>query len=151
MLLRSPFPRPRFAPYCAMPAPRNPTRAPQSKASRPEVHPLDEHLAALLNPALVEPKPQGFGEAPQPKFESPAPESHPRGLTGAAATAEFAEGAARTRRPQHPRRARRGRRIGRRGRTSPKAGGAFRVVSEFEPEGDQPQAIEELVKGVRAT
>ena len=26
----------------------------------------------------------------------------------------------------------------------------FRVVSEFEPKGDQPQAIEELVKGVRA-
>ena len=29
-------------------------------------------------------------------------------------------------------------------------GRRFRVVSEFEPEGDQPQAIEELVKGVRA-
>ena len=29
-------------------------------------------------------------------------------------------------------------------------GRPFRVVSEFEPEGDQPQAIEELVKGVRA-
>src|SRR6202030_4036105 len=61
---------------------------PKSKASRPEVYPLGEHLAELLNPALVEPKPQGFGEAPQPRFESPAPESHPRGLSGATATIE---------------------------------------------------------------
>src|SRR5258708_29775535 len=37
---------------------------PKSKASRPEVYPLGEHLAELLNPALVEPKSQGFGEAP---------------------------------------------------------------------------------------
>src|SRR5271165_1472018 len=71
-----------------MPAPKKPGRAPNSKASRPEVHPLGEHLAALLNPALVEQRPQGFGEAPQPKFESPAPDSHPRGLTGATVSAE---------------------------------------------------------------
>lgn len=40
-------------------------KAPKSrpKASRPEVHPLGDHLAALLNPALVE-KPAGFAEAP---------------------------------------------------------------------------------------
>ncbi len=63
-----------------MPAPKKPGRPTRGKASRPELQPLDEHLAALLNPALVEAKPQGFGEAPQPKFESPAPESHPRGL-----------------------------------------------------------------------
>ena len=61
---------------------------PKSKASRPEVHPLGEHLAELLNPALVAPKTQGFGEAPQPKFEGAFPESHPRGLTGAAITAD---------------------------------------------------------------
>ena len=71
-----------------MPAPRKApsgpkSSGPKSKASRPEVYPLGEHLAELLNPALVEPKPQGFGEAPQPKFDTPVPESHPRGLTGA--------------------------------------------------------------------
>ena len=79
---------PRLRPYCPHARPQKPGRAPKSKASRPEVQPLDQHLAALLNPALVEPKPQGFGEAPQPKFEGPAPESHPRGLTGATASAE---------------------------------------------------------------
>ena len=50
-----------------------------------------------------------------------APESHPRGMTGAAATVEFAERSARTRRPQSPRARRRGRRTGRRGRKNPKA------------------------------
>ena len=48
-----------------MPAPNKPGRAPKSKAARPDLQPLDEHLAALLNPALVDPGPQGFGEAPQ--------------------------------------------------------------------------------------
>ena len=132
-----------------MPAPKKPARALKSKASRPEVHPLGEHLAELLNPALVEPKPQGFGEAPQAKFESAAPESHPRGLTGAPASAEslkalLEEGDPNIRnrppwtphRPPRPDKSEGGRR--------------FRVVSEYEPEGDQPQAIEELVKGVRA-
>jgi excinuclease ABC subunit B len=122
---------------------------PKSKASRPEVHPLGEHLAELLNPALVEPKPQGFGEAPQPKFDTPVPESHPRGLTGAAVTADslkalLEEGDPNIRnrppwlphRPPRPDKSEGGRR--------------FRVVSEFEPKGDQPHAIEELLKGVAA-
>ena len=132
-----------------MPAPRKSASGPKSKASRPEVHPLGEHLAELLNPALVEPKPQGFGEAPQPKFETPAPESHPRGLTGAAVSADslkalLEEGDPNIRnrppwvphRPPRPDKSEGGRR--------------FRVVSEFEPQGDQPQAIDEIVKGVRA-
>jgi excinuclease ABC subunit B len=46
-----------------MPAPRKSAPEPKSKASRPEVHPLGEHLAELLNPALVEPKPQGNADA----------------------------------------------------------------------------------------
>ena len=71
-----------------MPAPKKPTRETRAKASRPELQPLDEHLAALLNPALVETKPQGFGEAPQQKFESAAPDSHPHGLSGTPASAE---------------------------------------------------------------
>jgi excinuclease ABC subunit B len=132
-----------------MPAPRKSASGPKSKASRPEVHPLGEHLAELLNPALVEPKPQGFGETPQPKFETPAPESHPRGLTGAAVSADslkalLEEGDPNIRnrppwvphRPPRPDKSEGGRR--------------FRVVSEFEPQGDQPQAIDEIVKGVRA-
>ena len=136
-----------------MPAPRKSAPGPKSKskskASRPEVYPLGEHLAELLNPALVEPKPQGFGERPQPRFETPAPESHPRGLTGAAVSADslkalLEEGDPNIRnrppwlphRPPRPDKSEGGRR--------------FRVVSEFEPKGDQPQAIEELVKGVGA-
>ena len=132
-----------------MPASKKPAREVKSKASRPEVHPLGEHLAELLNPALVEPKPQGLGEAPQARFESAAPDSHPHGLIGAPASAELLkalieEGDPNIRnrppwmphRPPRPEKSEGGRR--------------FRVVSEFEPEGDQPQAIEELVKGVRA-
>ena len=80
-------------PKPARPGPR-PSRA---KAARPEVHPLDDHLAALLNPALVD-KPQAFGEAPQARF-APVAEPHPRGLTGATASAEVAQDVARARRP----------------------------------------------------
>jgi excinuclease ABC subunit B len=132
-----------------MPAPKKPARGVKSKASRPEVHPLGEHLAELLNPALVEHKPQGFGEAPQRKFESAAPESHPRGLTGAAVSADSLQALLeqgdpniRNRPPWTPHRPPRP--------DKSEGGRRFRVVSEFEPDGDQPQAIEELVKGVRA-
>jgi excinuclease ABC subunit B len=63
------------------PAPARPRGAkaqePKSKAAKPVVRPLGEHLAALLNPALSEenrsdayPTPQGFGEAPQAGFDS---------------------------------------------------------------------------------
>ena len=49
--------------------PKSAPRPTRPKASKPEVHPLGDHLAALLNPALVE-KPPGFAEAPQARFES---------------------------------------------------------------------------------
>ena len=73
-------------------SPKSASRPTRAKASKPEVHPLGEHLAALLNPALME-KPPGLAEAPQARFE-PAPyddadASHPRGMTGAAATVEL--------------------------------------------------------------
>jgi len=133
-----------------MPAPRKSAPGPKSKASRPEVHPLGEHLAELLNPALREPETQGFGEGAQPKFESPAPESHPRGLTGAAVSAdslkallEEGDPNIRNRPPWLPHRPPRP--------DKSEGGRAFRVVSEFEPKGDQPQAIAELVKGVQAS
>jgi excinuclease ABC subunit B len=131
-----------------MPPPKKPSRALKSKASRPDVNPLDGHLAELLNPALAE-RARGFDESPQRSFEAPAPESHPRGLTGATASADslkvlLDEGDPNIRdrppwmphRPPRPDKSEGGRRL--------------RVVSEYEPEGDQPQAIDELVKGVRA-
>ena len=141
-----------------MPAPRKSASGPKSevaksKASRPEVHPLGEHLAELLNPALVEPKTQGSARvrrsAAAAGSRAPAPESHPRGLTGAAVTAnslkallEEGDPNIRNRPPWLPHRPPRP--------DKSEGGRAFRVVSEFEPKGDQPQAIEELVKGVRA-
>jgi excinuclease ABC subunit B len=120
----------------------HPTRA---KAARPEVHPLDDHLAALLNPALVE-KPQSFNEAPQARFAAVA-DTHPRGLTGATASAESLKSllelgdpnirdrpAWTPHRPERPDKSEGGRK--------------FKIVSEFEPKGDQPQAIAALVEGV---
>ena len=128
-------------PKPAKPGPR-PSRA---KAARPEVHPLDDHLAALLNPALVD-KPPAFGEAPQARY-APVAESHPRGLTGATASAEslktlleLGDPNIRDRpawtphRPPRPDKSEGGRR--------------FRIASDFEPKGDQPRAIAELLKGV---
>ncbi len=62
------------------PAPRK--HASRAKAARPEVHPLDEHLAALLNPALNE-RPLGVSEQPQALYFS-----RERGMSGAAASAD---------------------------------------------------------------
>ncbi|MBV8472061.1 MAG: DEAD/DEAH box helicase family protein, partial [Hyphomicrobiales bacterium] len=118
-----------------------PTRA---KAAKPEVQPLDEHLAALLNPALIE-KPKTVAEAPQASY---AAESHPYGMTGAAATAEslktlLEEGDPnlRNRPPWTPHRPPRP--------AKSEGGRKFKVVSEFEPKGDQPEAIRQLVAGVK--
>ena len=121
----------------------------RGKASRPEVHPLDDHLAALLNPALVDKPsdaPQAFGEGPQARFSAVA-DSHPRGLTGATASAESLKSllelgdpnirdrpAWTPHRPERPDKSEGGRK--------------FKIVSEFEPKGDQPQAIAALVEGV---
>ena len=132
-----------------MPAPKKPGRTPKSKASRPELQPLGDHLAALLNPALVEPKPDGFGEMPQQKFEAPAPDSHPRGLTGATATIdslktllELGDPNIRNRPPWTPHRPPRP--------DKSEGGRRFRIVADYAPAGDQPTAIAELVKGVAA-
>ncbi len=130
-----------------MPAPKNPGRTPKSKASRPELQPLDEHLAALLNPALVEAKAEGFGEAPQRNFEAPGPDNHPRGLSGATATIEslktlleLGDPNIRNRPAWTPHRP---------PRPDKSEGGIkFRIVSDYDPRGDQPGAIGELVGGV---
>ena len=45
----------------------------------------------------------------------------------------------------------RGRHTGRRVRRNPKAARSFVIASDFEPKGDQPQAIKELVEGVKRT
>jgi excinuclease ABC subunit B len=114
----------------------------RAKAARPDVHPLGEHLAALLNPALNE-KP-GFAEAPA-EFEAEA--SHPRGMSGATATIEslkelleFGDPNIRERPPWTPHRPERPQKS--------EGGRRFKVVSEYEPKGDQPEAIRQLVDGI---
>ncbi|MCZ8185518.1 MAG: excinuclease ABC subunit UvrB [Beijerinckiaceae bacterium] len=47
---------------------------PRSKASKPALQPLDQHLARLLNPALAgDDRGKGFGEAPQARYQAGAP------------------------------------------------------------------------------
>ena len=107
---------------------------------------MGEHLAALLNPALVE-KPPGFAEAPQ-SFVADE-DLHPRGMTGASATIdslkqllELGDPNLRDRPPWSPHRPVRP--------AKSEGGRAFKVVSEFEPKGDQPEAIRQLVEGISA-
>ncbi|MGH6851890.1 MAG: excinuclease ABC subunit UvrB, partial [Methylocella sp.] len=120
-------------------------RSPRSKAARPEVTPLGEHLAALLNPALNERQP-GVSEAPA-TFDAAL--RHPPGMNGVAATVEslkdlLARGDPniREKKPWTPHRPPRP--------DKSEGGQRFRLVAEFEPEGDQPGAIGELVKGIES-
>jgi excinuclease ABC subunit B len=131
-------------------SPKSPNRPTRPKASKPEVHKLDEHLAALLNPALME-KPPGLAEAPQARFEAAydSEGDHPRGMTGAAATVEslkslleLGDPNLRGARPWTPHRPPRPEKS--------EGGRAFKIVSEYEPKGDQPEAIRELVEGISA-
>jgi excinuclease ABC subunit B len=122
----------------------------RAKAARPEVTPLGKHLAALLNPALNE-RQLGVSEAPQAQYD-PAhskPLHHPPGMNGVAATVEslkellaWGDPNIRDKKPWTPHRPPRP--------DKTEGGQRFRVVSEFEPEGDQPGAISELVKGIAA-
>jgi excinuclease ABC subunit B len=120
-------------------------KAPHSKASKPEVHPLGKHLAALLNPALNQ-RQLGVSEA-RANFDS-AP-YRPPGTGGVAATAESLKDLLergdpniREKSPWTPHRPPRP--------DKTEGGRRFRVVSEFEPKGDQPAAIDELVTGIAA-
>ena len=74
----------------------------------------------------------------------------PGGLAsmGVAATAESLERLLREGRPEFVEQCR-GRRTARRGRRNPKAARSFVIASDFEPKGDQPEAIKELVEGVK--
>ncbi|PNG27722.1 excinuclease ABC subunit UvrB [Methylocella silvestris] len=148
------------------------TKTPRSKASKPEVKPLGEHLAALLNPALNQKQP-GFSEAPAAYDAGPAsridaqlaeslgrspdrgangssaPLYQPPGLSGAVATVESLKDLLergdpnlRETKPWTPHRP---------DRPDKSEGGVkFKLVSEYEPKGDQPAAIAELVKGIAA-
>ncbi|MGH6813060.1 MAG: excinuclease ABC subunit UvrB [Methylocella sp.] len=120
----------------------------RSKAARPEVTPLGEHLAALLNPALNQ-RQTGVSEAAQAEYvpARSAPLHHPPGMNGVAATVESLKDLLergdpniREKKPWTPHRPPRP--------DKSEGGQRFRVVSEFEPEGDQPGAIDELVKGI---
>ena len=145
-------------------AARKPGRGAAPKAGRPDLKPLDEHLAALLNPALNETRAPaavadreptrrpGFAEAPQAGFTAAPGDGGgtvqlARGVTGAAATAEVLEELLKAgdprldARPWVPHRP---------ARPDKSEGGiAFKLSSEYEPKGDQPTAIAELVDGVR--
>jgi excinuclease ABC subunit B len=124
------------------------SRPGRAKASKPEVHRLDEHLAALLNPALLS-EPPGLAEAPQAPFETGESAGDPRGPLGAAATVEslkalleLGDPNLRGARPWTPHRPPRPEKS--------EGGRAFKIVSEYEPKGDQPEAIRQLVAGVAA-
>jgi len=126
------------------PKPAGAKRTARAKAARPEAAPLDEHLAALLNPALTQHQP-GVSEAPQAAYV-PVP-FLARGTSGAAATVESlkellerGDPNIREKKPWTPHRPPRP--------DKSEGGRKFRVVSEYEPKGDQPAAIDELVKGV---
>ena len=157
-------------PHPSAPAPAKKPRAPRSKASKPEVKPLDEHLAALLNPALNQ-RQSGFAEAPATYDAGPisridaklkaslglddeadrpsAPLYQADGVSGAAATIESLKDLLergdpnmRAKKPWTPHRPPRP--------DKSEGGVAFRLVSEYEPQGDQPAAIDELVNGIGA-
>ena len=125
------------------PKPASGNKSPHSKAARPEVTPLGEHLAALLNPALNQRQP-GVSEA-QAKYQSGP--IHPPGVNGATATVESlkelierGDPNIREKKPWTPHRPPRP--------DKSEGGQRFHLVAEYEPKGDQPAAIDELVKGI---
>jgi excinuclease ABC subunit B len=151
-------------------------RTPASKASKPVLHPLGDHLAGLLNPALL----SGFGETPQAGFNvGPVTGIDPKlaGQLGLDPTGDidFTPARPKRQRPQRPTEMDLGSTATsaslrdlleagdpnlreatpwtphRPSRPEKSEGGIrFKLVSEFEPKGDQPHAIEELVAGVNA-
>ncbi len=128
------------------------SKSPRSKASKPELKPLGEHLAALLNPALNE-RQQGFAEAPQRAFERIGFREDgdtgvlPAGMGGVEATIaslkdllERGDPNLRDKQPWMPHRPERPEKS--------EGGISFSLVSDYEPRGDQPTAIKEIVAGI---
>ncbi|MEF3365982.1 excinuclease ABC subunit UvrB [Methylocystis sp. 9N] len=138
--------------------PKDPARPTRAKAAKPVLAPLAPHLAQLLNPALA----PGFGEAPQAAYDA----SSIQGLDeediekyglgegfqaggGVQATADslaqllrLGDPNIRDQKPWTPHRPERPEKS--------EGGVKFELVSDYTPKGDQPTAIEELVKGVAA-
>ena len=124
-----------------MPPARSKTARPsRAKAARPDVSPLDEHLAALLNPSLA--KGAGLEEAPASRYVSEPVDR----LGGVAATAESLKALLEAGDPNIKGKAWTPHRPPRPDKSE--GGVSFEIVSEFEPKGDQPAAIAELVAGV---
>ena len=149
-------------------------RTPNSKATKPELKPLEGYLADLLNPAInrgnaVPGGASGFGDRPQAGYEAkpsyaterPGGEERPkRKLTKKADSAFIgAEGAAAATasslqhlletgspfiQPGKPWTPHRPERP-----EKSEGGIAFTMKSDFSPSGDQPAAIADLVDGIR--
>ncbi|HEY8063882.1 MAG TPA: excinuclease ABC subunit UvrB [Methylosinus sp.] len=137
--------------------PKNPAKPTRAKAAKPEVSPIAPHLQALLNPGLAE-RQAGFEEAGQSSYDAGAAtgvEDEPAGRLdlggagGVAATMESLEQLLklgdpnlREKQPWTPHRPERPQKS--------EGGVKFDLVSEYQPRGDQPQAIVELVAGIEA-
>ena len=135
---------------------RSPVRATRAKASKPELSPLQPHLAALLNPALVEPR-RGFEEAGSGAYDAGPPTVLDTGVletielgdlipgsdekgsvgVGVQATIDSLDQLLRLGDP-NIRDKQPGRRIGRSGPPKSEGGVNFELVSDYEPCGDQP-------------
>ena len=147
-------------------------KTPRSRATRPEVSPIAPALAELLNPALLSGTAgigsgTGFSEAPQAAYAAPVTGVDPalaeslglpvgaRGpkdeefISGVDATSKSLQHLLETgdpnlkahitwspHRPDRPEKS--------------EGGVRFLLKSPFEPNGDQPAAIEELVQGINA-
>ncbi|WID94650.1 excinuclease ABC subunit UvrB [Bosea vestrisii] len=145
------------------------TRTPNSKATKPDLKPLEGYLADLLNPAINRGKAvpggaSGFSDTPQAGYEArpgDAGESKPRKLSkkadaafdpdsdsAASLTAKSLQALLETgspfiepgkpwtpHRPDRPEKS--------------EGGVRFQMKSDFEPAGDQPTAIADLVDGIR--
>ena len=142
--------------------PKNPARPTRAKAAKPEVSPIAPHLQALLNPGLAErqagQEQAGLAEAPQATYEpgalagvddALADTLDLRGPGAVQATMEsldqllrLGDPNLREKKPWTPHRPERPQKS--------EGGVKFDLVSEYQPRGDQPQAIVELVAGVEA-
>ncbi|TDX64729.1 excinuclease ABC subunit B [Methylosinus sp. sav-2] len=134
--------------------PKNPARPTRAKAAKPEVSPIAPHLQALLNPGLAE-RQAGFEEAPQAAYDVGSVDGELAerldlgGAGGVSATMESLEQLLklgdpnlREKKPWTPHRPERPQKS--------EGGVKFDLVSDYQPRGDQPQAIEELVAGIEA-
>ncbi|WP_436151978.1 excinuclease ABC subunit UvrB [Bosea sp. LjRoot90] len=142
-------------------------RTPNSKATKPDLKPLEGYLADLLNPAINRGKAvpggaSGFSDAPQAGYEARPGDDKPKRKLSKKADSAFAEAESDSaasltakslqalletgspfiepgkpwtpHRPERPEKS--------------EGGVRFRMQSDFEPAGDQPTAIADLVEGI---